>query len=57
MIVLLLSLPSGKGFIAEVVHDRFEEKVEGAVGISKRIAEQMAAHKAISVWKIVELNG
>lgn len=48
---------AGKGFIAEVVHDRFEEKVEGAVGISKRIAEQMAAHKAISVWKIVELNG
>lgn len=47
----------GKGFTAEVSHDKYPEKVMGPVGCSKRIAEQMAAHKAISVWKILDLGG
>ncbi|KAL5267918.1 hypothetical protein ACHWQZ_G004836 [Mnemiopsis leidyi] len=44
----------GKGFTAEVSHEKFPEKVLGPLACSKRIAEQMAAHKAISVWRILE---
>ncbi|XP_063685411.1 uncharacterized protein LOC134819400 isoform X2 [Bolinopsis microptera] len=44
----------GKGFTAEVSHEKFPEKVLGPLACSKRIAEQMVAHKAISVWKIIE---
>ena len=50
----IVDIVTGKGFTAEVSHEKFPEKVLGPLACSKRIAEQMAAHKAISVWKIIE---